>query len=92
MIRASMKLWRDSIDMKIPVADEFKIHFMQNRQPILEGFVKPGTAWMTMLRDMTSTGDAEALLEFWSEVEEFVTWAEGELKAIDQLRSDCPGN
>lgn len=53
MIRASMKLWRDSIDMKIPVADEFKIHFMQNRQPILEGFVKTGTTWLTMLRDMT---------------------------------------
>ena len=40
-----MKLWRDAVDMKIPVHDEFKVHFMTNRRSILEGYDKTATAW-----------------------------------------------
>ncbi|WP_233446755.1 hypothetical protein [Paraburkholderia terrae] len=28
---ASMDLWRKSLDMQMPIADEVKIHFMKNR-------------------------------------------------------------
>ncbi|MCI0152228.1 hypothetical protein KNO81_41215 [Paraburkholderia sediminicola] len=92
MIRGSMKLWRDSIDMKIPVADEFKIHFMPNRRSILERFAQTGNAWLMLLGDMTAIDDAEALLKLRCEIDAFGTWAVGELKAIDHLRNDGPGS
>ena len=31
----SMEMWRKSLDMQIPIADEFKIHFMENRRRLL---------------------------------------------------------
>ena len=36
----SMDMWRDVVDMKIPVHDNFKIHFIEQRASLLENFDK----------------------------------------------------
>lgn len=35
-----MTMWRDAVDMKIPVHDNFKIHFIEKRAALLENFTK----------------------------------------------------
>ena len=35
-----MDMWRDVVDMKIPVHDNFKIHFIEQRASLLENFDK----------------------------------------------------
>ncbi|MBN3839260.1 hypothetical protein [Burkholderia sp. Ac-20349] len=87
-LRASMSLWRESTDLQIPMMDEFKIHFMQNRRPILLGFVKTGKAWEAMLRAMTATAGASELQQLRDEVDGFIAWAEAGLHALNVLAGE----
>jgi hypothetical protein len=84
---ASMDLWRKSLDMQMPIADEFKIHFMTNRRRLLDGFVATAKAWKMLLRDMKVVDEsAELDLEgVRLEVQVFLAWAEDGLKALDDL-------
>lgn len=34
-LRRCMRLWRESVDLQIPMKDEFKLHFMKQRPAIL---------------------------------------------------------
>jgi len=81
----SMDMWRKSLDMKIPIADEFKIHFMKNRRRLLEGFATTGKAWKVMVGDMTAVSDPARLEHVRREVQAFLSWAEDGLKAPDDL-------
>lgn len=89
--RASMDLWRDATDMKIPVADEFKIHFMQNRRPLLTGFERTGKAWRMILADMSAGGaDGEELAQLRFDVDRFIAWAQDGLREIARFSDDPP--
>jgi hypothetical protein len=87
-IRWSMELWKAAPDMKIPVHETFKIHFMENRRSLLEGYVLTGKAWLLMLRPMTATIGAKVLAGLCAEVGEFIKWATDGLHALDALRPD----
>ncbi|MEM5316977.1 hypothetical protein [Paraburkholderia sp. JHI869] len=50
---ASMQLWRESIDLKLPMKDEFKVHMMRNRRPMLENYVRAAGGWLSALNAMT---------------------------------------
>ena len=85
-IRDCMSLWRESVDMKIPMKDEFKVHFMARRGDILRNFAATGKSWLMMLHNAKAgegdTADFDALVE---EIKTFEAWATSELKAIDKL-------
>lgn len=86
-ILASIELWRQSIDLKIGMQDEFKIHFMENRKPIIESYVRAASQWMTLLYAMQpvdSSAESE-LMSLRATVENFAAWAESELDALDHL-------
>ncbi|MBB5409368.1 hypothetical protein HDG34_003309 [Paraburkholderia sp. HC6.4b] len=86
-IFASIELWRQSIDFKIAMRDGLKIHLMENRRSILEGYVRAAGIWLSMLGAM-QPGDLGAEAELRSvraEVEDFAAWAESELSALDDL-------
>ncbi len=85
-MRVSMEMWRNATDMKIPLLDEFKIHFMQNRRSLLDGFVKTGKAWLMVLRTMTSTSQSDELDRLRTDVQAFVDWAERGLSDLAALR------
>jgi hypothetical protein len=87
-LRVSMDLWRNGLDMKIPVADDIKIHFIQNRKRLLENFVKTAGIWESLLREMQATDDAEALKHLRNEVQEFAGWAKSELAVLERLRNE----
>lgn len=48
-LRIGMLLWRDVVDMKVPMHDNFKIHFIERRASLLEGFAKTGNSFSMVL-------------------------------------------
>jgi len=85
-LRSSMSLWRDSVDLKIPMADEFKVHFMNRRQSILANFVNTSNAWLVLLRSCKAidVGQDEFAVLL-SEVRDFHDWAQTELQGLQTL-------
>lgn len=82
-LRVSMTLWRDAVDMKIPVKDELKIHFMNQRQPILQKMTCTASAWLTLLRGCQTEGEDKAqLIALQADVEAFKKWADDGLKEL----------
>jgi hypothetical protein len=53
----SMEMWRKSHDMQIPISDEFKIHFMENRRPAAGGICDHGQALEIIVRDPNAVGE-----------------------------------
>ena len=86
-MRVAMQTWRETTDMKVPVHDDFKVHFMQNRGPILSNFANTATAWSMMLRGLTPARleDSHALDGLRAEIEEFQTWAKSEIAKLEHL-------
>lgn len=85
-MREIMLLWRDSLDMKMPVHDKFKVHFIVHRRGILENYVKTGKAWSMFLNAMIATASADDLDELRAEVLAFVGWAENGLAELAALK------
>lgn len=86
MIRMSMQLWRDATDMKIPIHDSMKLHFIANRRAMLANHKKTATAWSMMLEAMRAPGlDQKCLDELQAQVEEFGAWAKAGLAELDQV-------
>ncbi|MCU1533485.1 MAG: hypothetical protein JWO49_3056 [Arthrobacter sp.] len=85
-LRTSMTLWRDAVDMNIPIHDDFKVHFLQRRGVLLDGFTKTATAWSMLLNACKAEGDALAeLVSLKADVEQFKQWAEDGTKALNTL-------
>lgn len=85
-----MTLWQESVDLKIPMKDEFKVHMMRDRKPILENYVRSAREWLSALNAMTPVdiGSEHQLHAVIAEVEDFNAWAEAELSALDDLLDD----
>lgn len=77
--------WKEIIDLKIPMKVEFKIHMMKRRRDILANYVHTGKQWGLLLSCITATGDPEQLNALKQRVNDFRTWAETEIAAIDGL-------
>ncbi len=86
-IRMSMILWREATDMKMPMADEFKLHFMERRGLILDNFIRTSRAWSMVLSHCVGQGDSDAaeLLALCAEVEAFGSWAKAEHRALEMM-------
>lgn len=85
-IRSSMGLWRESVDLKIPMADEFKTHFMARRAPILDNFVRTSGAWLMLLRDCKPSSESQ--LEYdnlVADVSSFHEWAKVQLQELQNM-------
>lgn len=85
-LRTSMNMWRDTVDMKIPIHDDFKIHFIEKRAVLLENFTKTGTSWMMVLRACKAAGrDLVELDALKADVEAFKKWADDGLKELHAM-------
>ena len=86
LLRTSMTLWREAVDFKTPIHDDFKVHFMQNRQTILTGFVKTATSWSMVLNACKQDEPGPESLELLkADVQAFKKWAEDGLSEIESL-------
>ena len=85
-ILSSIDLWRSATDMKIPVHDEFKLHFIQNRGAILGNFERTTKSWLSVLRAMTPLPESKAEFDpLVAAVEEFGAWATTELEKLQAI-------
>ena len=86
-IRVSMKLWRQTTDMEVPMHDNVKVHIMQNRGRILHNFVETANAWSMLLRGMESAtpDDADALEAARAEIKAFGGWANSEIEKLEHF-------
>ncbi|WP_241023757.1 hypothetical protein [Burkholderia sp. Ac-20365] len=82
---ASMEMWRKSLDMQIPIADDLKIHLMENRRRLLKRFVTTGKAWKIIVHDLKAVDDPAGLDDVRLAVQAFLSWAEDGLKDLDDL-------
>ncbi|AUT66840.1 hypothetical protein C2L65_43420 [Paraburkholderia terrae] len=86
---ASMEMWRKSLDLQIPIADDLKIHLMENRRRLLERFVTTGKAWKIIMHDLKAVEEPAALESVRREVQAFLSWAEDGVQALDDLAPKC---
>lgn len=85
-LRTSMTMWRDAVDMRIPIHDNLKIHFLERRASLLDGFVKTGTSWLAVLRACKAEGrDLVELDALNADVEAFKKWADDGLKELHAM-------
>lgn len=85
-IRTCMRLWRDALDFQMPMHDEFKLHFIEQRPVILQRYLETASAWQMMLNHMVASPDEQdALAAVVAEVKAFHSWAQTELSKIEEM-------
>lgn len=85
-LRTSMDLWRGAVDMKIPVHDNFKVHFIERREALLEGFVRTSQSFLMVLGACKAEGsDLVELDALKVDVKNFKKWAEDGLAELGTM-------
>ncbi|EIM98717.1 hypothetical protein WQE_22678 [Paraburkholderia hospita] len=86
-VTSVLQLWREATDMKMPLRDDFKIHFMANRRTLLEGYVKAAGAIRLALSGLTAQDEAgkAELAKVHAELDAFSQWAKDGVQALDDL-------
>jgi hypothetical protein len=88
-LKVSMDLWRKATDMEVDLAPAIRSHLLTRRGPLLDGFVKVSTNWLTLLRSCTATGDDLVELEALRvEIASFRTWAETGILELAKLAEE----
>ncbi|UBM12732.1 hypothetical protein [Cupriavidus metallidurans] len=81
-----MDMWKKSVDMAMPMKDEFKIHMMQNRQSILQNYERAAGAWLLAIGCMTPDDEGKAELDATrAKVKAFQDWAKASIADLDAL-------
>lgn len=82
--RHHMALRRSATEMRLPMDERLKVHFITRRAELLANFSITAGAWMLLLHGCEAQGPARAeLARLKDEVFEFKEWAE---EGLQQLR------
>jgi hypothetical protein len=86
-LRTSMDLWREVVEMKLPIRDDLKVHLMSRRASTLANFIEVGKAWKTVLGSCkpTTPQDQVEYEVLMAEVDEFVAWAKSNLDDLKAM-------
>lgn len=84
-ITVMLKLWRDGVDLRMPMADEFKLHFISQRKSILQNFEQVSSAWLLFMGAMSSQDNLDEFNEMRAEIKQFNEWAKQEIIAVNAL-------
>lgn len=85
-ITVMLKLWRDGVDLRIPMADEFKLHFISQRKVILQNFEHVASAWLLFMGAMSNPDHPDEINELRSEIKQFSDWVTEELHTLENLK------
>lgn len=81
-----IELWRNSVDLKMPMADEFKTHFMEQRGTILRNFEQTASAWLMLLgRAVPAAADKADFDAFVETIKAFRAWAKDEIAVLERM-------
>jgi hypothetical protein len=88
-MKVSMELWRKATDMEVDLAPAIRSHLLTRRGPLLEGFVRVSTNWLTVLSYCNATGDDLVELEALRvEIASFSAWAEAGISELTKLAAE----
>ena len=88
-LKESMDLSRKATDMEVNLAPAIRSHVLSRRGPLLEGFVKVATNWLTLLSSCTAAGDEQEQLEaLRQEIVSFRSWAETGISELAKLAAE----
>lgn len=84
----SMKMWREVVEMTIPMRDDIKVHILTKKREHLTNFVQTGKAWRTVLTSCEpaeTPEDCAAFVELMTSLDEFLLWAQTSLDQLEKL-------
>lgn len=82
-LRARMKIWREAVDLQMPMDEASMRHFVAQRTDLLKGFGETAASWLFILRSCRGEGpDDAALRELRNEVDHFQALAVSSLEGI----------
>lgn len=85
-IRSQMSLRRAATDIKLPMDERLKVHFITRRVELLSNFSLTAGAWMMLLHACAAEGPHHATLEtLKADILEFKTWAEEGLQELQRM-------
>lgn len=85
-IRTQMRLRRAATDMKLPMDEKLKLHFITQRGPMLSNCSITAGSWMMLLHGCCAEGEQKAHLEALKrEILEFKEWAEDGMQELQRL-------
>lgn len=85
-IRNSIKLWRDAVELKLPMSPEARSQLILMRAKVLDRCSQGAISWSALLSACTAEGeDAVQLQRLKEEVEDFRVWAHENLKMLAEL-------
>jgi hypothetical protein len=85
-LRGLMAAWRAATDIRIPMHERLKVHFMARRGEMLSNFSITASAWTMLLHGCTARGsDQDGLESLKKSVVEFKAWADEGLQALQQM-------
>ncbi|GHD04658.1 hypothetical protein GCM10007320_65680 [Pseudorhodoferax aquiterrae] len=85
-LETQIELWRAAVDMKIPIADHLKLHFIAKRREILVRLLDTGKNYEALLALMKPVeADKERFAESRRKVQEFRRWAADGLHELNEL-------
>jgi hypothetical protein len=85
-LRGLMAVRRAATDMKLPMNERMKVHFMTRRQDLLCNFALTAGAWMMMLNGCHARGAESAdLASLKAEIVAFKEWAEESLQELQRM-------
>ncbi|QRF63405.1 hypothetical protein [Variovorax paradoxus] len=81
-----MKLWRDAVDLRIPLRTDMQPHFLERRKHMLYNFESQGRAWRLLLQSFSAEGsDVDGLDQLRRQVDDFWEWADEGLTELEKL-------
>ncbi len=85
-IRSHMTLRRAATDIKLPMDERLKVHFITRRAELLSNFSLTAGAWMVLLHAcVVNDQDNAALERLKTEILDFKTWAEDGLQELQRM-------
>lgn len=84
-----IELWRATVDMRIPLSDQLKLHVIAKRREILMGLLETARHHDALLALMEPVeADSERFAESRRKVQAFRRWAADGLNDLNELAKD----
>lgn len=78
-----MDLWRQAVDMEIPINEKQRLQLFSQRGEMIGNFVRTSSGWLMLLRGCKATdADHAELDELKIDVQAFKEWAQADLDEL----------
>lgn len=85
-IVSMITLWRDAVDLRMPIARDLQPHFLERRKHMLYNFEMQAKAWRQLLQGCSAEGSNVAGLDqLRRHVDDFWEWAEEGLMELARV-------